>query len=87
MSKSLEDQLAMLTKNLELHQEALKAAETALNTTMVSLDASVDKDDKKTITKVQRAKVNLNSILKKAKTGENVDKEIRAISKEFEQEK
>lgn len=77
------DSLHELNKALALYQTSLKLSELKLNSTMELLSKNVDKKDLK---RVQKAKMMLNLIIKKTKDRQNVDKEIKAISKEFKQE-
>lgn len=77
------DNLNELNKALELYQVALKLAEDKLDSTMKAMDQNVETTQLK---KVQKTIMNLNVILKKAKKGQNVDKEIKAISEQFKQE-
>jgi len=81
---SLENKLADLNSKLALAQEALKLAESEA---IAKLNLANKNANEEEIKKIQNVTMNAKIILNKAKKGENVDAEIRAISSQFKQEK
>ena len=81
---SLENKLADLNSKLALAQEALKLAESEAINKLNLANKNANEEQRK---KIQNVTMNAKIILNKAKKGENVDAEIRAISSQFKQEK
>ena len=81
---SLENKLADLNSKLALAQEALKLAESEAIAKLNLANKNANEEQRK---KIQNVTMNAKIILNKAKKGENVDAEIRAISSQFKQEK
>ena len=79
---SLENKLADLNSKLALAQEALKLAESEAIAKLNLANKNANEEQRK---KIQNVTMNAKIILNKAKNGENVDAEIRAISSQFKQ--